>query len=263
MLFRIDIQDRARRFALDPRQDDGDAIKKLREALSIQLEVLEGLRHRVAAEEFVDESADILGDPAVFDNLDMEDEPPAVPPATRSNAAAAAFVSTAPFDILPPESRRLSIPSRWLSTGNVYRAIELKLRTSQADRTLQALRDTIAEKSFQYSHVIRVAPRKAVRTRARTAITKLNFLITYYSRVYAQCRAAMSRLGADNSTLEQYPILLKEDVKSSTALLDPNKPGSTRVKLSWIWQTLTEDHESLPDVLRECERNDDFYTIFF
>ena len=214
--------------------------------------------------------AESLEDPAAFDNLDMENAsantavPPAMPagpPVTRASAAAAALTSAAILDVLPPESRRLSIPSRWQSTDNIYRAVELKLRILQADKTLQALRDTIADKSFQYSHVIRVAPRKAVRTRARAAITKLNFLIAYYSRVYGQCQAAMARLGADDPTLEKYQILLKDDVKSSTALLNPNEPGSTRVQLSWIWQTVTENHESRPDLLRECEPNKFAYTF--
>ena len=156
MAFRIDIQDRVRRFALDPREDDGDAIRKLQEGLSIQLEVLEDLRHRVAADVFVEGSVESLEDPAAFDNLDMEntapnaDVPPATtagPPVMRASPAAAALTSAAILDVLPPESRRLSIPSRWQSTDNIYHTVELKLCILQADKTLQALRDTIVDKS--------------------------------------------------------------------------------------------------------------------
>ena len=119
----------------------------------------------------------------------------------------------------------------------MYRQVELQLRLKQADKSLQALRDTIADKSFQYSHVICVAPRKGVRTRAQATITKLNFQIALHCHVYAKCRAAIARLGTDEVVLNKYCILLKEDVKSSSAILNPNEPGSTRHQLSWIWQT--------------------------
>src|SRR5271156_7019067 len=99
------------------------------------------------------------------------------------------------------------MPSTWGSGDNMYRQVELQLRLKQADKCLQALRDSIADKSFQYSHVIRVAPRKSVRTRARATIAKLNHVIAYQCRVYARCRAAMVILGADATTLNKYQIL--------------------------------------------------------
>jgi len=46
-------------------------------------------------------------------------------------------------------------------------------------------------------------------------------------------------LGADSSLMqERFKELKKEDIKTSTAILDPNTPGSTQVQLSWIWQTV-------------------------
>jgi hypothetical protein len=44
-------------------------------------------------------------------------------------------------------------------------------------------------------------------------------------------------LTADESIISRYKSLTPEDVKASTALLNPNEPGSTRLKLTWIWQT--------------------------
>jgi hypothetical protein len=55
--------------------------------------------------------------------------------------------------------------------------------------------------------------------------------------------------------LKMFRILLKEDVKASTAILDPNITGSSSLQLSWIWQThagLVES-ESGPEMMRECE----------
>jgi hypothetical protein len=130
--------------------------------------------------------------------------------------------------------------------------VELNLRIQQADKCLQALRDNIADKSFQYSHVIRVAPRKGVRTRGRGAITKLNGIIAYHARVYERCRRAMTMLGADQAILKKYPILLKEHLKSSTALLNPNEPGSTRLQLSWIWRSAAGGIGDSSESLLEC-----------
>ena len=44
-------------------------------------------------------------------------------------------------------------------------------------------------------------------------------------------------LNCGESILHKYCILMKEDLKSSTAILKPNQPGSTNLKLSWIWQS--------------------------
>ena len=155
--------------------------------------------------------------------------------------------------LIPPERRRLSIPSRWISLRDNYHQVELDLRLLQAARILTSLRDLIAEKSFQFSHVIRVAPRKGVRTRARSAIAKINTQIGYHCRVYNLCRAAMVKLGADDGILKKFRVLERHDIASSGALLNPNEPGSTTQRLSWIWQCgrTVEDLSSLG--LRECE----------
>jgi len=161
-----------------------------------------------------------------------------------------------------PESRQLSMPSTWTTNNDRYwemgfnlhfREVELTLHMNQADSALNGLRETIADKSFQYSHVIRVAPCQVICTRARTAIAKLNHTIVYLCRVYSRCCTAMVALGADDSTLTKYRIIVKEDVKTSTALLNPNEPSSSQLRLSWIWQTGSPSNTSNVEELRECE----------
>ncbi|KAF8802066.1 hypothetical protein BYT27DRAFT_7008681, partial [Phlegmacium glaucopus] len=34
-----------------------------------------------------------------------------------------------------------------------------------------------------------------------------------------------------------FKVLTPADVKASTAIMNPNEPGSTRLTLSWLWQT--------------------------
>lgn len=155
-------------------------------------------------------------------------------------------------ETIPPEQRPLPMPSSCLENGHPLRETELGFRKDQAARYLKALREVIAEKSFQYSHVLQVAPSKAVRTRARSLITKLNAKIALYSRIYARCRMTMVRLGADERTLATFRILLREDVKASTAIRDPNQQGASSLRLSWIWQTGLSETGTAPDTLHEC-----------
>jgi hypothetical protein len=155
-------------------------------------------------------------------------------------------------DMTPPENIILSLPSRW-NMEHPYRDIELKLRIKQAAASLSSLRDLIADKSFQYSHVIRVAPRKGIKTRGRLAIAHLNIRIGYHCRVYNRCRAAMEKLNANENTLKTYQVLQRQDIRSSTALLNPNEPGSTSHRLSWIWQSALPSTETSSESLRECE----------
>jgi len=126
------------------------------------------------------------------------------------------------------------------SNGNIgpaYSQLEVTHRISHCDHHISRLRDLIAEKSFQYSHIIRVSPRKAVNTRSRAEVKKLNLQISIHCRLYTQCRARLIRLGAEPEILNRLLPLSYEDVKASSAMINPNEPGSTQLKLSWIWQT--------------------------
>ena len=124
-----------------------------------------------------------------------------------------------------------------------------------------AIHELIAEKSFHYTHIIRVAPRKGVITCARNAIIKLNHKIAFYCKVYSRCCAALLRLAAGTVTLATFKILTKDDVKASSAVKDPNAPGSSSLSLSWIWQMSMANIHS-PANLRECKFMQYFKCIY-
>lgn len=137
---------------------------------------------------------------------------------------------------IPIEDQIIALPSNG-NTSNIFRALEIRHRISVAEEQLNHIRNLIAEKSFQFSHVIRVSPRKGVTTRSRAVVRKLNNQIAEHCRFYARCRTSLLILSAEQSILSQFRVLNPEDVIGSTAVLKPNQPGSTNVKLSWIWQT--------------------------
>jgi hypothetical protein len=162
---------------------------------------------------------------------------------------------------ISPEHRPIPMPSTCLPKDHTYSRIELRLRKDQAHRYIMALREVIAEKSFQYTHVIRVAPRKAVGTRARQVVLKLNKNISFYSRTYSRCRAAIERLSENSEPLQVYKVLTRQDVKASSAIKNPNTPGSTSLSLSWIWQ-ITTAGDNTPSSLLECKYQYQYWMLF-
>jgi hypothetical protein len=136
----------------------------------------------------------------------------------------------------PIEKQILSLPSNG-NVGPEYAQLEINQRISHADLHLGRIRDLIAEKSFQFSHVIRVAPRKDVNTRSRAEVKKLNLEISIHCRLYTQCRARLIILGAPPEITNRFQVLTARDVIASTAIVKPNEPGSTKLMLSWIWQS--------------------------
>lgn len=153
------------------------------------------------------------------------------PLSTQSNQSP----SMKSFGSVPIEDQLIALPSNG-NTSNVYRDLELKHRVSKAEELLSHIRNLIAEKSFQFSHVIRVSPRRSATTRSRAAVKKLNNQIAENCRMYSRCRSCLLILGAEASILTRIKVLNPEDVAGSTAVLNPNQPGSTSIKLSWIWQ---------------------------
>jgi hypothetical protein len=242
----------------------------MREVLTIQFGVLERLQQKSTSAGIGPELQQPIistgvamdshnnEDETIFFELEDDDDDPdrSSCPVERRIPDSAAGMN---IEVVLPEHRTISIPSRWASGNDTYHRVELNLRIHQAARILSALRDLIAEKSFQFSHVIRVAPRKGVRTRSRSVVAKINFRMSYHCRVYNQCRRVMVRLGADHMILDKFRVLQKEDLRSSSAVLDPNEPGSTRHRLSWIWQTgqYVDPQSSLDgensERLRECK----------
>lgn len=177
-----------------------------------------------------------------WEDIDDEDEegntetqepteipPPTVPPP----------ISDTPV-IGPPtiESKGLPLPS-YHAAQDIYREAEIKARIQQANRHLSALRELIVTKAFQYADVLRQAPRKSVRTRSRKAVYDISQTIMYHTQVYSECRLRLQNLQADPEIFNHLQVLTKDDIHTSTAVIDPNSASSRKMKLSWIWYSVT------------------------
>lgn len=155
------------------------------------------------------------------------------------------------------ESKGLPLPS-YNAAEPRYREAEIKARITQANRHLSALRELIVTKAFQYSSVLRRAPRKSVRTRSRKAVYDISQRIMYHTQVYNECRLRLQHLHPNAEILKQYQELTRDDIHSSTVVIDPNSAGSTRIQLSWIWHGMTRRLD--PFIQSPSARNEDSTT---
>jgi hypothetical protein len=163
--YRIDLQDKVRRLAKDPREEARSEVEWLRQRLTAEFLVL----HTYPNALNISSAGHFPGlgepDPSAFDNLDDESIE-ADPDSERQIRQ--------DTDMLPPKQRSVIFPSTHLEIGHALGKKELALRIKQATRYLAAIREAVAEKSFQYSHIMRKAPSKSVRTHSRASIAKLN-----------------------------------------------------------------------------------------
>lgn len=173
-------------------------------------------------------------------------------------------VEQAPVEVTesqPVEKQMICLPSNGNTAGQ-FLAEELVLREEQAEKHLTRLRELIADKSFQYSALVRTGNQPQVRTRARTAVQEMNAKLAIQARMYNRVRCRLVMLGAGDQTLQRYRLLERDDIAASTAILNYNEPGSTTaIRLSWIWQSVstrlgpTANPPDDPTALLECKSN--------
>jgi hypothetical protein len=108
-------------------------------------------------------------------------------------------------DITPVEKHVFCLPSDGM-VDDKYKRVELNLRVNQAKIHLNHLRDLIAEKSFQYSDVIRPASSQDIVTRARSKVKNIDHAMAFHAQVYKRCQSRMVCLGATPNTLESAAI---------------------------------------------------------
>jgi len=245
ILNRIDVRDRLKRLQKDPREECRLEVEMLRQALTTDLVSLQSIQPTFHHTELL-ETYDVE-DPQAESFDDLGDEFGEAIPSGPDEASEIERVA------VPPELRALHLPSSYKKNDqHPLLQAELTLRIKQATQYLAAVREAVAEKSFQYSHIMRSAPSKALRTRSQAVIDKISDRISHYSRVYSRARLAMVRLGANERTLGTFQLLSKDDVKASTAVLKPNIPGSSSIRLSWIWETGGKTSGSAPETMQEC-----------
>jgi hypothetical protein len=253
---RLDIQDYARRLRRHPGAEDHEKLEKMRHSLGNQLGIIDSLRQRIHGAGGALNPMPDMNDPAAFDDLDNDIHAVSMGKSDLPHEGFEEDIdaggTSSDQDVNLPEFRILPIPSAIDQPLDHHRKIEMRLRERQADTLLTSLRELIAEKSFHYSHILRLTKGQSMRSRARCKIARLNAEMSLCCRAYIRCRTAMIRLQTPDEILKRYQPLTKSHIRASTALVDPNRPGFSTLRLSWIWQTHNSRQDSPTDTLTEC-----------
>jgi hypothetical protein len=102
--------------------------------------------------------------------------PTPAPAAGLSNLPAASTISV--------EEQQVYLPCH----GHLAK-VEIKLQKSQASQLLHQLWELIAEKSFQYSHIMQAALQKGVCTQSQAVVHKLVNKISLHAWMYNHCHS--------------------------------------------------------------------------
>lgn len=112
---------------------------------------------------------------------------------------------------------------------------ECQLREGQANDCLHQLRLSIGQKSFLFRTQLRNAKSKTRKTKAWDDISSVGDTVSHHRRVYHSARDALISLGAAPDVMNKYKVIHSGDVRSSTAIVDPNARGTRNKGLAWFW----------------------------
>ncbi|KAG1840341.1 hypothetical protein F4604DRAFT_1690823 [Suillus subluteus] len=130
---------------------------------------------------------------------------------------------------------------------------ELTLWQSQANDALHNIRVHLADKAVIFRRTVRTAKSQATSTRAWAQVHSVDRVVSINASIYSKCRSQLCKLAADDAVLERYQQLLKEHLKVSTAVADPNSQGQRNNMLAWFWSMDVQGDSNSSDWLNEYE----------
>lgn len=150
---------------------------------------------------------------------------------------------------VPPEGIALLLPSTFgraqcKADGlEEYAELEIALRQGQCNDQLHKCRIACGHKSFIYRSGIRHAQTYREKGRSHDELFGVDIKLAQHARCYRSARRALVDLDAPGPVLAKYRELQREDLKASTAIVDPNMRGQRSNKLPWIWTVQSETKE--------------------
>jgi len=142
-----------------------------------------------------------------------------------------------------PEKLPLILPSTIRRDANVsddfkkLAAVELELRTGQANDCLEGLRLALGHKALLFRTRVQQAATNKQRTRAWDDVKTAKRQVEKYVRGYHRARGAMKCLAAGPEILSWYKMIKRKDLKLSGDVTEANRLGQRNDKLAWFWTT--------------------------
>lgn len=113
--------------------------------------------------------------------------------------------------------------------------LEMSLREGQANDALHNLRIHLCNKAILFRTTVRQAKSQALKTRAWSQVTSVQQAVSLHASIYTKTRKQMIKLEPGQDQLQKYKPLLREQLKISTAVGDPNARGQRNESLAWFW----------------------------
>ncbi|KAG1735761.1 hypothetical protein EDB19DRAFT_1574614, partial [Suillus lakei] len=130
---------------------------------------------------------------------------------------------------------------------------ELALQEGQANDALHNIRVHLADKAVIFHTTVRMAKSQAMSTRAWAQVHSVDRVVSINVSTYSKYWTQLANLSADDKFLERYCPLLKEHLKVSMVVADPNTRGQRNNTLAWFWSMDVEGDSHNSDWLNECE----------
>ena len=132
-------------------------------------------------------------------------------------------------------------------------AVELQLRIGEVNDALQGIRTQIGYKSYIFRKQIRAYKGKKRRTRGYDNIQRSNEELNIQRNLYDNALKALKNLGAGQEILSKYKAIKKDDLRTVTAIAEPNASGQSRSTLAWFWSLDVAGDSDGNEYLEECE----------
>ncbi|KAG1739754.1 hypothetical protein EDB19DRAFT_1908771 [Suillus lakei] len=113
--------------------------------------------------------------------------------------------------------------------------LEMSLREGQANDALHNLRIHLCNKAILFRTTVRQAKSQALKTRAWSQVTSVQQAVSLHASIYTKTRKQMMQLEPGQDQIQKYKPLLREQLKISTAVGDPNARGQRNESLAWFW----------------------------
>ncbi len=131
--------------------------------------------------------------------------------------------------------------------------LEMSLREGQANDALHNLRIHLCNKVILFRTTVRQAKSQALKTRAWSQVTSVQQAVSLHASIYTKTRKQMMQLEPGQDQLQKYKPLLREQLKISTAVGDPNARGQRNESLAWFWSVEVDLGGSDHSWNEECE----------
>ncbi|KAG1723311.1 uncharacterized protein EDB91DRAFT_1087858, partial [Suillus paluster] len=113
--------------------------------------------------------------------------------------------------------------------------LELSLREGQVNDALHNLKIHLCNKAILFRTTVRQAKSQALKIQAWSQVMSVQQAVSLHASIYTKTRKQMIKLELGQDQLQKYKPLLREQLKVSMAVGDPNAQGQRNESLAWFW----------------------------